>query len=84
MGGSFPLRFGDDKFHGAQRGLHVEGGLVRHAQVYSDAMDWCIAPALERALTGCRFSLPELCSSVEDSCPEQSAELCQMLTEQEI
>lgn len=86
-GRQLPFTFccqGQFSWGGVQLQLQVEGGLVRHAQVYSDAMDWRIAPALERALTGCRFSLPELCSSVEDSCPEQSAELCQMLTEQEI
>ena len=36
--------------------LQVEEGVVHTAQVYSDAMDWQIAPALERWLPGCRFS----------------------------
>ena len=27
--------------------LQVDGGIVRHAQAFSDAMDWEIAPALE-------------------------------------
>ena len=40
--------------------LAVEGGMVRGAAVYTDAMDWQLAPALERVLTGCRFRLDDL------------------------
>ena len=64
--------------------LQVDGGIVRHAQAFSDAMDWEIAPALEKGLANCPFSLPALCQVVADCCPAQGAELCQMLTEQEI
>lgn len=41
---------------GVQIALQVESGVVRQAKVYSDAMDWSVAPRLEQALTGCRFS----------------------------
>lgn len=47
-------------------------------------MDWEIAPALERALHGCRFALTELCQAVRKSCPEQAEALCHMLAEQGI
>lgn len=39
-----------------QLNLQVQDGRIAKAKVYSDAMDWSIAPKLEKALTGCRFS----------------------------
>lgn len=41
---------------GVQIILNVQNGVVEQAKVYSDAMDWSIAPGLEQALTGCRFT----------------------------
>lgn len=41
---------------GVQIALQVENGVVRQARVYSDAMDWSVAPRLEQALICCRFS----------------------------
>lgn len=48
----------EDRFPwgGIQIALQVENGVVQQARVYSDAMDWSIAPELEKALTGCTFS----------------------------
>lgn len=40
--------------------LNVEHGLIRQAAVYSDAMDWTLAPKLEARLTGCRLELAAL------------------------
>ena len=40
--------------------LHVERGTVAQAAVYSDAMDWTLAPAVEEALAGCRFRQEDL------------------------
>ena len=34
--------------------------MIARAAVYSDDMDFAFPPALERALTGCRFALPAL------------------------
>lgn len=45
--------------------LRVEHGFVLEARVYTDAMDWNLAPALERALVGCRFKAAELAEAVE-------------------
>lgn len=45
--------------------LQVEEGIVQQAAVYSDAMDWTLAPALERALTGRRFSQENLAAGVQ-------------------
>ena len=39
--------------------LDVRSGIVQAAKVYSDAMDWSLAPTLEQALTGIPFSLRE-------------------------
>ena len=40
--------------------LTVEGGVITRAAVYTDAMDWTLAPALESALTDCRFRLEDM------------------------
>lgn len=52
----------EDRFPwgGIQIALQVESGVVQQAQVYSDAMDWTIAPKLEQALTGRRFTAEAL------------------------
>ena len=62
----------------------MEDGLVREARVYSDAMDWRVAPALEAALPGCRFRLETLCRTVEGACPDVAGDLKELLREQEI
>lgn len=41
---------------GIQLALQVESGVIRRAKVWSDAMDWALAPAIEEAVTGCRFT----------------------------
>lgn len=48
----------EDRFPwgGIQITLRVENGIVQQAKIYSDAMDWSLAPKLEQALTQCRFS----------------------------
>lgn len=40
---------------GAELQLQVNEGVVQRAAVYSDDMDFAFPPALEKALTGCRF-----------------------------
>ncbi len=61
-------------------------GLVREAAVYTDSMDWALAPALERALTGCRLRLEDLESRVRAAGLEaQTAEdICALLKQQDI
>ena len=82
-----PLTFdcqGRFPWGGVQLQLRVEDGLVREARVYSDAMDWRVAPALEAALTGCRFRLEDLCRAAEGACPDVAGDLKELLREQEI
>ena len=35
--------------------LNIDGGIIRSARVYTDAMDFRLAPSLEAALPGCPF-----------------------------
>ena len=53
----------EDRFPwgGLQICLQVENGAIQLAKVYSDAMDWSVAPKLEEVLVGCHFD----CSSLE-------------------
>lgn len=58
--------------------LAVESGVVQRAKVWSDAMDWTLAPALEAALAGCRFDRAALAERVRHSgapCAEDAANL---------
>lgn len=52
----------EDRFPwgGIQIHLQVENGTIQGAKVYSDSMDWSVAPKLEQCLTGCRFTKEEL------------------------
>lgn len=45
--------------------LEVEAGTVRGVTVYTDAMDWTLAPAVERALAGSPFRRDELVRRLE-------------------
>ena len=44
--------------------LQAKGGIITAAKVYSDAMDWSLAPALEQALTDCPFRLESMIAAV--------------------
>lgn len=81
------LRCGDRFAWGeAELRLAVEGGVIAQAAVYTDAMDWTLAPAVEGALTGCRFRLKEMgqrlrAAALEDRVRE---DLCRLLARQNI
>ena len=86
-GPRLPLSFAcEERFDwgGVQLQMQVESGVVVQAKVYSDAMDWDLAPALERALTGSRFLLGELQERVRGRMGEYADDLCDMLARQEI
>jgi len=44
--------------------LQAKGGIITAAKVYSDAMDWSLAPALEQSLTDCPFRLESMIEAV--------------------
>ena len=45
---------------GAELQLQINEGVIQRTAVYSDDMDFAFPPALEQALTGCRFDLDAL------------------------
>ena len=61
-------------------------GFVREAAVYTDAMDWTLAPALEKALTGCRLRLADLQSAVRAAPLDEQVreDICGLLAQQDI
>ena len=66
--------------------LAAEGGIVREAAVYTDAMDGGFAPLLERAFAGCPFRTDALCRAAA-SLPwdeEVRGDLCALLEEQDL
>lgn len=69
---------------GVQVQLMVEGGTVKEAEVYSDAMDWSIAEKLKEAFWGKSFSEAALCLAAERACPDIAPDICRMIQEQEI
>lgn len=64
---------------GIQIALQVENGIVRQAKVYSDAMDWSMAPKLEKALIGSRFSREALRDGIISAETGVAEDLLQML-----
>lgn len=59
--------------------LQVENGIVRHAGVYTDAMDDLLAPTLKDALTDCRFNASALCERVRAGVCLQTEDICNLL-----
>ena len=66
--------------------LEVDAGTVRGVTVYTDAMDWALAPAVEGALTGSVFRREELVRRLEGAGLEQTVgtDLRSLLMEQDI
>jgi lipoate-protein ligase A len=64
--------------------LAVECGVVRRAAVYSDAMDWTLAPKLSEALEGCRFTLRDLTERLEHIEDAGARDVCVLLAKQNI
>ena len=50
---------------GVEIQLRIDEGVVKQAAVFSDDMDFASPPALETALTGCRFALPALHTALQ-------------------
>ena len=66
--------------------LHVEGGIVAQAAVYTDAMDWALAPAVRGALAGRRFRLEDMWQGICDAGLEEAVreDLCRLLARQNL
>ena len=71
---------------GIQLELNAKQGLIEAVRVYSDAMDWTLPEIIEKALTGCRFTLPDMQAAiraaVEDG--EFATDICVLLSKQQI
>lgn len=59
--------------------LQIENGVIRGAHVYSDAMDWELAPLLEKALDGCRFDREALRQRLTAASIGPAEDICRML-----
>jgi len=59
----------------------VREGRLAQVSVCTDAMDWRVAPELERVLTGCRLRREELCAAVEaaDLAEQEKRDVCRLL-----
>lgn len=66
--------------------LTVEGGVITRAAVYTDAMDWTLGPALEKALTDCRFRLEDMRQRLYAASltEEVKEDLCRLLAGQDL
>lgn len=64
---------------GVEVRLDVDAGAVRAARVYTDAMDYALAPALEKALTGCPFDRTALAARLKDV--PGGADILELLTD---
>lgn len=66
--------------------LQVESGVVKAAQVYTDAMQWELAELVQNALTGCRFMCSDmqqaLTAALTDTQP--CKDICNLLASQNI
>ena len=67
-----------------QMQLEAKDGIVRGAKVYSDAMDWALPQAVEKALIGCRFETASMQTALRDTLRDNAVceDLCQLLAEQ--
>ncbi len=76
----FTVEF-EDRFSwgGLQIQLSVESGVIRQAKVYSDAMDWALAPTLEAALTDCRFDVNEMAERIRRADTDVASDIISML-----
>ena len=60
--------------------VQVENGIVQQAKVYSDSMDWSVAPKLEQALTLCRFSRDELRQRIAAAGTGVEDDICSLIS----
>lgn len=82
-----PLNFtceGQFGWGGIQLELQVESGVVKQVKAYSDSMDWEMIPKLEKAITGCRFTLEDLKKRVMGCQLDIGRDICEMLAQQDI
>ncbi len=62
--------------------LQAKNGIIQAVKAYSDSMDWEIPTQVEKALTGCRFTLTDMQAALQ-SLPV-AEDLCKLLAEQSL
>lgn len=62
--------------------MQVESGIICHAEVYSDAMDWLLPQSIAKALTGCRFTLTDMQTALKEL--PGSTDIAALLAKQDI
>lgn len=76
----------EDRFSwgGIEVQLQLAEGKILAAKVYSDAMDWQLAPEVEKWLTGCPFRLDALQNALQTGLGNQQIgeDICRMLQNQ--
>lgn len=86
-GQRLPLMFRCERrfsWGGIELQFSVDRGVITDTRVYTDDMDTETAPAIQKALAGCPFSLAALSERIETQSVPHARDLIQMLTEQEI
>lgn len=88
-GAKLPFNFrceGRFPWGGIELQLRAVGGIITEAKVYSDAMDWQLAPAVEAAITGCPFRVDALQTALRGGIPnkETAEDLCTLLSDQQL
>ena len=87
FGAPLPFTFrceGRFPWGGIELQLRSVSGIIREARVYSDAMEAGLAPALEKALTGCPFRMDALEGAIRTAAPEAAEDICTLLKQQQI
>lgn len=66
--------------------LQLASGHIEKAQVFTDAMDWSLGDTLEKALTGCPFTLMAMCNALHNAFGDTEIfqDLSEMLSQQNI
>lgn len=59
--------------------LHIGGGIIQQAKIYSDSMDWSMIPVLEKHLTGCRFDPSAIQRQLANSPLPAAADISRLL-----
>ena len=66
--------------------LQVESGMIKAAQVYTDAMAWDVSESIQKALTGCRFMYTDMRQALNIALTDTQVckDICNMLESQNI
>ena len=51
--------------------LQIDNGVIQDVRLWSDAMDWALAPGVQQRLCGCRFTREAVRSVLDISVPEE-------------